>query len=214
MSTQLNEREKIEWGNYWWENANTISKRVLLIGDSVTRGYRSSLNRILAERGYVVDLCALSMSIGDELLLKLLKAFFSVEEYTYEPICLQLGGQHGFGKLCCESSVERNRFKICYKEIALGLKEKCDNLLIVSSTPTADKENLEKDNVERNREIICRNEIAKEVAEEIGCRYIDLWDNILAHGCVHTDYIHFDKAGNEYIAELMSEALGYIIDCC
>lgn len=86
-----NEREQIEWGNYWWENANQKCKRVLLVGDSVTRGYRSALNRILEEYGYAVDLCAMSATVTDELLGKLLNAFFGVEEYTYEYICLQIG---------------------------------------------------------------------------------------------------------------------------
>lgn len=202
-----NEREQIEWGNYWWENANQKCKRVLLVGDSVTRGYRSALNRILEEYGYAVDLCAMSATVTDELLGKLLNAFFGVEEYTYEYICLQIGGQHGFGKLCCQSDTERGNFKAAYRKIVLELKERCDKFLIISSTPTVLKEDLEKYNAERNREILCRNEIQKEVALEIECPYVDLWETVLNKGCTHTDYIHFDKEGNQYIAGLVADAL-------
>lgn len=72
----LEHREQIEWGNFWWEEANTICNRILLIGDSVTRGYRSSLHNALKEHGYVVDLCAFSASIVDVMTDKMLNSFF------------------------------------------------------------------------------------------------------------------------------------------
>ena len=34
----IEKRERIEWLNYWIEDANEEKKRILLIGDSVTRG--------------------------------------------------------------------------------------------------------------------------------------------------------------------------------
>lgn len=69
------------------------------------------------------------------------------------------------------------------------------------------KEDLGKYNTERNREIFYRNEIQKEVALEIECPYVDLWEAVLDKGCTHTDYIHFDKEGNQYIAGLVADAL-------
>lgn len=69
-------REKIEWFNYWIEDANQEKKRILLIGDSVTRQYRKILNNVVATEGYVCDLIATSHSILDEVLEKELKFFF------------------------------------------------------------------------------------------------------------------------------------------
>ena len=37
-------REKIEWLNYWIEDADKDKERIILIGDSVTRDLRKKLN--------------------------------------------------------------------------------------------------------------------------------------------------------------------------
>lgn len=40
----IEQRETIEWSNTWWEKANDVKqKRIALLGDSVTRGFRSKL---------------------------------------------------------------------------------------------------------------------------------------------------------------------------
>lgn len=37
MNNNIIWREKIEWQNIWWENANDLTKeRIALLGDSVT----------------------------------------------------------------------------------------------------------------------------------------------------------------------------------
>lgn len=198
-------REQIEWSNFWWEDANKRCDRILLIGDSVTRGYRSSLNNILKMQGYVVDLCAFSASVVDSLTEKMLKAFFAVTEYSYDYIGVQMGGQHDWSIKCCEDLEDRNLFKQFYKRYVIELKSKCKVLFLLSYTPTVLKEDLEKDNIERNKELICRNEIAKEVAFETNCQYIDLWSTILEKECKHVDYIHFDREANQYIAICVSD---------
>ena len=72
----IEQRETIEWSNTWWEKANDVKqKRIALLGDSVTRGFRSKLNNRLEGR-YVVDICASSSQITDLLLWKQYKFFF------------------------------------------------------------------------------------------------------------------------------------------
>ena len=139
----LYERERIEWSNFWWEEANKECKRILLVGDSVTRGYRSLLNIFFEEYDYAVDLCAFSASITNTLTEKMLKCFFSISEYSYELVGIQLGGQHGFRKLCCTDSEQRERFKQAYLKYVLEIKSKCRKVFLVSYTPTVLKENLD-----------------------------------------------------------------------
>lgn len=203
----LEHRERIEWSNFWWEDANTICNRILLVGDSVTRGYRSSLHNVLKEYGYAVDLCAFSASIVDVMTRKMLDAFFSVSEYTYEYIGIQMGGQHDWKIKCCKSPEDTYLYKQFYKQYVLELKQKCRQVFLLSYTPTVLKENLEMENTERNLELMCRNEIVKEVASETDSFYIDLWDCILAKNCKHTDWIHFDREANEYIAVYLAEEM-------
>lgn len=203
----IHERESIEWSNFWWEDANKESERILLIGDSVTRGYRSLLNNFFQEYGYVIDLCAFSAAITDTLTEKMFNAFFSISEYSYEVIGMQLGGQHGFKKLCCADMRQRDRFKKAYQRYVSEMKNKCQSVFLISYTPTVLKENLDLYNTERNKELLCRNEIAKEVAAEMGCLYIDLWNIILDKNLRHTDYIHFDKEANQYIADYIGQEI-------
>ncbi len=101
----------------------------------------------------------------------------------------------------------RNLWKQNFLKYVLEIKLRCDNIFLISYTPTVLKENMELDNVERNRELSCRNRIVREVAEEIGCPYIDLWDWILDKKYKHTDYIHFDKEANIFIAERLEKEL-------
>ena len=82
-------RERIEWSNIWWETANDVQqKRIALLGDSVTRGFRSKLNSRLKGR-YVVDICASSSQITDSLLWKEYKFFFDCSEWQYSMFFLK-----------------------------------------------------------------------------------------------------------------------------
>lgn len=39
--------EQFEWADLWWDNADREGRRVLLIGDSVTRGYWPAVSAAL-----------------------------------------------------------------------------------------------------------------------------------------------------------------------
>ena len=66
-------RESIEWLDVWMPNTNdTGLPRVLLIGNSITRGYYPEVQKRLSGKAYVARL-ATSKSIGDPGLLKEIK---------------------------------------------------------------------------------------------------------------------------------------------
>lgn len=203
----IQNRKRIEWSNFWWENANKDCSRILLLGDSVTRGYRSSLNGIFENTGYVVDLCAFSASITDGMTDKMIDGFFSFQEYSYEYIGIQLGGQHGFTLQCSLREEDRHLYKMNFQRYALKLRNKCKNMFFISYTPTVINENLNMDNRKRNKELITRNEIVKEVADEMECLYIDIWDKLLHKKCQHVDGIHFDRKANLYIATCVAKEI-------
>lgn len=63
-------RESIEWLDAWMPNTNdTGLPRILLIGNSITRGYYPEVQKNLAGKAYVARL-ATSKSVGDPALLK------------------------------------------------------------------------------------------------------------------------------------------------
>lgn len=63
-------REDIEWLDVWLPHTNDHQlPRVLLIGDSITRGYYPDVEKALAGPAYVARLST-SKSLGDPALLK------------------------------------------------------------------------------------------------------------------------------------------------
>src|SRR5712691_4028582 len=63
-------RESIEWCDIWISHANeTNLPRVLLIGDSITRGYYPEVEKRLAGKAFVARL-ATSRFVADPVLLK------------------------------------------------------------------------------------------------------------------------------------------------
>lgn len=196
-------REYIEWVNFWWESANKESKRILLIGDSVTRGYRSKLNKILLAYGYVVDLFAVSMSITDELFMKMLNSFFSVEEYKYDIVCFQVS-QHEFAHFNQDERYGDKWIK-AYIDLISEVNKRVSNVTFVSLTPNVLKADLKIYDDARNRYLWYMNKKISEMAIKMRALYIDLWDTLLE--AEHSDYIHFTEEVNWSIAEDVSEVL-------
>lgn len=54
---RINLREDVEWSNTWISKANLDFPRCLLIGDSVTRDIRSTLEKLVAD-WFAVDFLA------------------------------------------------------------------------------------------------------------------------------------------------------------
>jgi len=74
-------REDIEWLDVWLPHTNDHKlPRVLLIGDSITRGYYPDVEKALAGRTYVARLST-SKSLGDAALLKEIALILSEERY-------------------------------------------------------------------------------------------------------------------------------------
>lgn len=86
-------REKYEWSNIWWDCADDMSlKRILLIGDSISAGYTQTVIDRL--QGVMhVDRLANSRGINDPALLKELT--YMLGEYQYSAIHFN-NGLHGF----------------------------------------------------------------------------------------------------------------------
>ena len=87
-------REDIEWLDVWLPHTNDHKlPRVLLIGDSITRGYYPDVEKALAGRAYVARLST-SKSLGDAALLKEIALILSEERYQ---VIHFNNGLHGSG---------------------------------------------------------------------------------------------------------------------
>lgn len=199
MDNEMMWRENIEWQNMWWESARDVKiKRIALLGDSVTRAYRSRLNKKL-EGKYVVDICASSSQIIDSLLWKEYRFFFECNEWNYSKIIMQGGGQHGHARKCCSDEQYSAIFKNGYRELVSNIISYCKDILVVSYTPCKE-DSLSKWDNEKNRELEKRNQMAREVAEEFNLPYIDLWTELIHARYEFEDPVHVKSEGNDFIA--------------
>jgi hypothetical protein len=87
-------RERIEWADIWVTDANKNDlPRVLLVGDSITRGYFAEVEKHLAGKAYCARLttskCVSDPSFADEVQLLLKHYNFAVIHFN--------NGLHGWG---------------------------------------------------------------------------------------------------------------------
>lgn len=192
----LKDREEIEWTNCWWSDANQETERILLIGDSVTRAIRSSLEYYMFGQ-YAVDLFASSFSLNDPLFWKHLSCFMESSEYTYKCIVVQYGVQHDRFRKCSVSAEERQCFKTQYIRLLKLLIQLCPTVFLMTGNSNVDKNQPDKIDEEFEPEIVCRNSIIKEVGELFQCDLFDFYLQVHNNDYKFVDNIHLDK--NSYM---------------
>jgi len=199
-------REEVEWLNYWIQDADDRDKkRILLLGDSVARGYRRILNTVLHYENIAVDLLATSYSILDDSLLEELKHFIETIGYQYQSIVFQMGFHHGYWIKCKEKKEDYDAYYEHLEILIKLLRTLNCNMLMLSATP----ENTCYIDA-NNEELEIRSDILKRVAEKYGCAFLDLY-NILFENkeFAMIDIVHYADNGYEYIAYLIGRALGF-----
>lgn len=200
-------REKIEWLNYWIEDAdNGEKKRILFLGDSVARDCRKVLNRMMEKEGYVVDLLAMSHSVFDEYFIEGIQYFINIvkNSYQYQYILFNLGAHHGYSFKCSENEdVQTEYWNILEKTFKL-LGQLCDNILVISGTP---ENRNDKDS--NNDEIEKRNDVLKQAANQAGLVYVDLYRGIYDKDFSMTDRFHYLENGYEYMAFIIKLSMGF-----
>lgn len=207
-----NNRENLEWLNFWWQDANCDnSYRILGIGDSVMRQYRSSLQMLLNdnEPKIAVDYVGSSSSIADTLLYEELQFFLNHKEYKYSLILLDLGAHHGLN-LVKDGFCDYKDYKNYYINIINLLKKTSENLFIITATPQVDKNKLTKIDDILNAEIIKRNELIKEIAESCNIPIIDLYTIVYISvfnekKYKYVDGFHLQRTADDFIASIILE---------
>lgn len=204
MDGYVKNREKIEWLNYWIEDANQERKRILLVGDSVTRQYRKCMNNILKNEGYVVDIIAMSFSMLDKSLVVELYKFIETLDYQYEYIVFHLGAHHGYWINCSDNMQQRAMYKDRLEQILNMLSKHCLRLITVSGTQEYVQSNIEKGH---NDEIYTRNGVLKDIADAKGYSYVDLYRATEDHNLRYVDWCHFVRSADEFIANRIIEVI-------
>ena len=193
-------REAIEWCDAWMPHMNDHDlPRVLLIGDSIAKGYYSAVEANLKGRACVARVST-SKAIGDPALLSELKVFLA--QAQYDVIHFNIG-MHGWAYTEVEY---RQNFPALVKAIRRGAP--AAKLIWASTTP------IRKDLVEygaTNSRIEARNLAAREYAAAHGIPVNDLYALMLPHADLHSDDVHFNQEGSAMLGGQVAREIAKLL---
>lgn len=158
-------REYIEWSDVWLTGANQTDKpHVLLLGNSITRGYHPKVEKLLEGKAYVGRLSG-SKSVGDPALLDEVAAIL---KHNHFDVIHFNNGLHGF------DYTEEEYAEAFPEYVALIRKYAPDAKLIWATiTPVRQGEGM-KDFAPITERMKARNAIATEYVKSQGIEVNDL----------------------------------------
>ncbi|MGE4488489.1 MAG: SGNH/GDSL hydrolase family protein [Kiritimatiellales bacterium] len=192
-------REPIEWCDIWVSSAHLADRpRVLLVGDSITKAYYSTVEKKLEGLAYCARL-ATSACIADPAFQQQLEGLLS--QYNFDVIHFN-NGLHQF-------SYNNERYQRGYKQALETIKRLVPsaNVILALSTPlqsTGDKAYL-------TPRVDQRNQIVQALAQEYGFEIDDLYSLSKGHPEYYKDPVHYKPEtvvlqGNQ-VASVIQKAL-------
>ncbi len=179
-------RERIEWCDIWFTDAEKdAAPRVLLMGDSITRGYFGAVEKALGGRAYCGRLTT-SRSVCDPVLFQELGLVLG--QYEFAVVHFN-NGLHGWGYSEEEYAAGFERLLDAFKEQAPKAQ-----LVWASTTPLREDSSSK----EKRERVARRNAIAAAAVDERGIPTNDLHALVTAHPeFFGGDGVHFSNAGRE-----------------
>jgi hypothetical protein len=203
MSAEEPIRERIEWADIWVTDANKNDlPRVLLVGDSITRGYFADVEKRLAGNAYCARLttskCVSDPSFTDEVQLLLKHYKFAVIHFN--------NGLHGWGY----SEVQYRDGLM--KTMDVIRKQAGDAKLIwATTTQVRERSDLKKFG-ERTERVKVRNQMAAKIMKERDIPTNDLFGLVVEHSDWHSsDGVHFNGKGKEAQAKQVAETVAKLL---
>ena len=186
-------REYIEWSDVWLTGADRTDKpHVLLLGNSITRGYYPMVEKQIGERAYVGRFSG-SKSVGDPALLDELGA---VLKHNHFDIIHFNNGLHGF-------DYTEEEFEKGFPEfLALIRKYAPDARLIWATIPPVRQGEGMRELAPVTERLKVRNEIALKYVRRERIEVNDLWGLVIDHPEYYAggDGTHPVDAGFEVLA--------------
>jgi lysophospholipase L1-like esterase len=182
-------RESIEWCDAWLPHMKDSDlPRVILIGDSITRGYYAAVEEQLKPRAYVARI-ATSKAIGDPALLKEIHTFLTQAKFDVIHVNI---GMHGWDYTEAE-------YKQHLPALLKMLRKSAPSAKITWAQTTPIRK--DRDKGATNQRIQTRNDIAKAFFDSNRIPINDLHALMLPHTNLHSDDIHFNKEGSTQLAK-------------
>ena len=192
-------RERIEWIDIWVTDADHDDlPRVLLVGDSIARGYFGPVEKQLAGKACCARLttskCVSDPTFDDDLLLLL-------KQYKFAAIHFN-NGLHGWGYTEDEYRDGLLRTVAAVKQHSGDAK-----FIWATTTPIRESSDLQKFS-ERTERVKVRNKLAAEIMKEHGVLTNNLFELVKDQAdWQSTDGVHFNANGNEGLAKQVAESV-------
>ena len=196
-------REASEWCNIWVSHADKSDlPRALMIGDSISVGYFSDVEKQLAGKAYAARLST-SRCVGDPVLLA--EVALVLGGASFDVIHIN-NGLHGVGPV---SEKEYAEFLPQFIEHIRRLAPRA-KLVWASSTPwrvkgTSDKFDPKNENVQE------RNRIAADFMAAQGIPINDLYLLGAEHPEYFADAVHYNAAGKSAQGALVAKAIAKLL---
>lgn len=192
MASAEVKRENIEWLDVWLPNTNDHAlPRVLLIGDSITRGYYSKVEANLKDKAYVGRLTT-SKSLGDPALLD--EVALVLRQIKFDVIHFN-NGLHG-------REYTEQEYAAAFPDLIAALRQHAPGakLIWAATTDVRVRNSLEQVDPATVR-VLRRNELAAAIAKREKIPVDNLLAAIQDHPEYHAqDGVHFNEKGSEILA--------------
>ena len=195
--------EVIEWDDLWFQNANDTEnkKRVLLIGDSISRAYRCFLNDMYNGEVYV-DQLSTSKGLDNKHFKALIDYALMQVEREYDAIVFN-NAAHGY-------HLEKEEYEKYYREILFHVLEVApgSKATVSLGTPVRDRVDLSKMSNSWHEKMLGRNEVAKKIAAEKNLLVNDLYSPMEERPDLYRpDGVHFSEEGCKILAKTTYDTL-------
>lgn len=192
-------REGTEWCDIWIPSATSDAlPRVLLVGDSITKGYYNSAARNLKGKAVCARL-ATSACISDPAFHMQLAAMFN--GYNYSVIHFN-NGLHGFG-------YTEEEYRVGYEMVLKSIKKEAPKAKLILALSTPLKSNSNSNSL--NPRVDARNKIVRELAGKYGAEINDLHAISKGHPAYYRDAYHYKLEAIELqgkqVGEVVAKAL-------
>lgn len=193
--------EKIEWT--WSDRPAHIDARlpnVLLLGDSITRGYYDPVEELLAGKANVY-LFATSAAVGADMLLEQIRAYAKMVDIRFAVVHLN-NGMHG-------RTYSEAEYRAGYPAFVATVQRQwpAAHCILATTTPIR----MDDDDSPANARIVERNVIASEDGAKAGCSIDDQHGLMLHHQDLHDGNVHYTADGSrvqaQQVAALVLQAL-------
>ena len=199
-SSQRITHEEYEWSDFWKEHESDATKpRVLFIGNSISRAYFPLVSKQLSEKANC-DRYSTSRSLEDPVLLQ--ETRLAIGNYHHAVIHFN-NGLHGW-----HLNTEQYRKGLERYVKFLKAQKSKDCILVYSlTTPVSSEISGQKLDSVKNKMVIERNQVAREIMSKNGIQVIDLYGLMepeLDKYVAKKGDLHYKEAGYQMMADIIS----------